>query len=483
MTRPLQPATSQYSAGTSHRQPALPPLVLPASVLAFLTIGWGPNMPLAGGSLLVLLLGCALLWRPGETPILLYAFAIQWLEASLAIFYANLFGENIDWASTYGANMQFATALSLVGLLVLAVGMRLAAGPPRAIDAHIARTQAVRIPQQTWFALYIAAFLVATCAQMLAREIPGLSQPLLVLANFKWAAFVILTYVSFVRLDAKRKLWLIVFLTELFLSIGGYFSSFKFVFIYTFIGVVAAGIRFSFSQILGLAALGAVAVFFGTAWTAIKVDYRAFVSGGETAQIVTVDRIQQVGIIIELLSDLDASGLQDGLDRLARRVTYVEFFGVATNYVPRVAPYEEGALWLDAITRPFMPRLFFPDKEIIDESALTNKYTRLSVAGAMQGTQISIGYLGESYIDFGPYGMMAALFALGLFLGRIYAWLVKGRNSRGVLGMGLASMLLIPVGAIGNSSAKMFGSIVVSLLVVWLLNRFVVPKFLPWLRA
>ena len=80
---------------------------------------------------------------------------------------------------------------------------------------------------------------------------------------------------------------------------------------------------------------------------------------------------------------------------MVRRLSYVEyFFGAVLDYVPRIVPHEDGALWWDAISRPFMPRFFFTDKAIIDDFERTNKYTGFAVSGANEGTSISIGYMG-----------------------------------------------------------------------------------------
>jgi hypothetical protein len=91
---------------------------------------------------------------------------------------------------------------------------------------------------------------------------------------------------------------------------------------------------------------------------------------------------------------------------------------------------------------------------------------------------VSIGYIGEAYIDFGKIGMMVVLFALGLTLGRIHSWLTLDHRLRGVIGMGLSSAILLQAAGVGSSSAKMLGGLAVSVLVVWLLNRFVLPNFL-----
>ena len=98
-----------------------------------------------------------------------------------------------------------------------------------------------------------------------------------------------------------------------------------------------------------------------------------------------------------------ASSFGNATQGMLDRLSYVDFFAVVLETVPSQLPHENGALWLDAITRPFMPRLFFPSKTVIDDSERTNYYTGLGVAGAEEGTSISLGYVAESYIDFGGH--------------------------------------------------------------------------------
>jgi hypothetical protein len=145
-------------------------------------------------------------------------------------------------------------------------------------------------------------------------------------------------------------------------------------------------------------------------------------------------------------------------------------------------PHENGALFWDAVSRPVMPRLLFPDKEAIDDSVRTNHYTG-GLSGTSEGTSISLGYVAESYIDFGTIGMFPALFLVGLLFGRIYRGLLRWRASRGLLGMGLASAVLTGGAALENSFTKTFGGVAVALLVAVLLAGLVLPRWAPWLRA
>ena len=305
---------------------------------------------------------------------------------------------------------------------------------------------------------------------------------MLALASLKWAFYFMLAYRALIGARRERSVLALVFLVELVSAIGGYFADFRTVFFVTTFAVVAAGVRFSPRALLGLGVLAALLFTVAVLWTAIKGEYRAFVSGGVAAQIVTVDYPARLAKVAELVGDLDHEKLVLGVDQLLRRLTYVEFFGVVLTYVPSQMPHENGALFWDAVSRPFMPRLFFPDKEVIDDSVRSNLYTG-GVAAISEGTSISLGYVAESYIDFGAIGMFPALFLIGLMFGRIYRGLLRWTASRGLLGMGLASGVLTGAAALETSFTKAFGGIAVALLVAVLLAGLVLPRWAPWLRA
>src|SRR5262245_15164181 len=85
------------------------PVILPAGILLFLLAGTGPNSLLAMGAILALVLGANLLWRPGESPIFLFIFALQWVQASTSIFQANAAAVPANDVSLLGADIERAT--------------------------------------------------------------------------------------------------------------------------------------------------------------------------------------------------------------------------------------------------------------------------------------------------------------------------------------------------------------------------------------
>jgi hypothetical protein len=454
-------------------------LVLALTVSIFLIGGIGPNAALAVLSAVVFFVGGILLWRPGQPPVLLLLFGYQWVQASILIFQANWFGLEVSTRAP-GGDVDTAILLTLGGLASMAIGMRWGAGAQRMGGLIAAQTVALSQPISRWFSLYLFSSAVATLALALAWKVPGLVQPLLALVSLKWAFFFMLAYATFVRTRSIGTFFVIAFALELALGIGGFFSDFKTVFFVTLLAGAASGKKLSARTVFSLGSFAALLIAFGVVWTAVKKDYRDFVSGGSGSQIVTVDYWTAVTKLGELVSALDGEALAQAGDNMVQRLSYVEFFASALEYVPNLVPHENGALMWDAISRPFMPRILFPDKASIDDSMRTNLYTG-GAAGNYAGTSISLGWIAETYIDFGEFLMMAAIFLVGYFYGRIYRWCLGGEHPQGLMGFAFATAVLLPYIGLETSFTKTFGGVAASVVMVLLIMKFVMPRWFPWL--
>jgi hypothetical protein len=459
------------ATGTVATRPALPPATVGIAAAIFVIGGLGPNTLLAVLAIAVLIFGAFFLWRPGESPILLFVFGYQWLQASIKIFQANWSGIDVAGLIEYGGDIRLAIVLSLFGLLALALGLRIGAGSWNSQDSVLARSTASRFAPQYWFRLYVVAFVFATFAQSFAWEVPGLSQPLLALASVKWAFFWMLAFATFTQPGKSKSYCLFALAIELILGVGGYFADFKTPLMFILLASMAAGVRLSINRFLWLLTLVVMALTMAVAWSAVKTDYRKFISGGAKAQIVTVGYVERIRTLVDMLEQLDGNAMGDASQKLLQRISYVDFFGVVLDTVPRVLPHEGGALWWDAISRPFMPRILFPEKLGIDDSMRTNYYTGLNLPASEEGTSISIGYMGEAYIDFGAFGMMVPIFGLGLLLGSFYRLMLRRDPSR-LLGMALATATISGASFLESSITKVFGGLVVAMLVSLAITRF-----------
>lgn len=470
-------------SATSPRSAApLPGAVIVGAVLLAILNLPAENALLTTFSLVVLVAGVALLWRPGEPPMGLFIFAYQWLQASISAFHANWLGIDVSAYTIYGGDNKSAILLTLAGLLFLALGMRLGSGPPDRAASRQAREAVLARPLATWFFLYLAASIVAVSALQAAALIPGLAQPLLALAGLKWAFFMMFAYASFVRNQLGNPLFSCVFLAELAMSTGGYFSDFKTVMFFTLFATAMAGTRLRGLHIAGGAILVCLIVVSGILWTAIKEDYRNAASGGSASQAVTLDLGDRLATIAQLLGRLDGASMSEATGKMLHRISYVELFAVVLARVPQTIPHEKGALLLDAASRPFMPRILFADKSQVDDTRRTNYYTG-GLSGTYRGTSISLGYMAELYIDFGPLPMMAVILVFGYLYGRIYRWLVHSARAGPLLGFTSACAILAQAALLEVSLAKLVGGVMVSVLLTALFVRLVAPRLRAWLEA
>ena len=432
----------------------------------------GINSGLALVAVVVLWLGLHLLWRKNISPILFFVFAYQWLQASVLIFKANYEGISIASLHTFNGQMTQAIILSLISLSFLALGMRQGIGRGSLVNVAMLRAQVVEKPPEYWFKVFALFWIISILAPIGSTLIPGLRQVFLAFTGLKWAFFWVFTYAIFNRGNTPRKLWWIVFFSELVLSFGGFFSDFKTILIVTLLAVIPAGVRLRPARLMGLVGLIAIALYLGVVWTAVKDDYRRFLNKGENAQVVLVGINERYTYLTNAITDLDSTTMRLAFDNMLDRISYIGFFALVLDEVPARMDHEYGAVWGDAMLRPFMPRIIFSGKSAINDSDFTSKYTGGNVVGeGDQATSISIGYIGESYIDFGHYLMMAPIFLLGLIYGKFYKWMCNYRNVQGVIGMGLATSVLLPAAVLETSITKLVGGLVVSALVAWLVAR------------
>jgi hypothetical protein len=446
----------------------------PLSLLPIAMIG--PNTSLALYACFALGLGTSLLWRPGEPPILFLIFLYQWVQSASGLFYANLQGLPINLVPELEGRHEMAVFLLLTGLLVLTVAIRLAAGP--SIRGLFPRVQAfvVARPLRFWTQLFVVAWIFSAACTSAAWALNGLRQVLLNLANTGWAAFLLLTLATFAVPNRSKVPWILVFGFLFAISVGGYFSSFKDVFFYGLIGLVASNVRFRFRVLLPITILASILLFFGLVWTAVKTEYRDFVNQGSKQQVVLVSYSHRIAEIASLVTNLNGQDLSVAADNMMRRLMYFKFFGVVLDRVPNVLPYADGHIWGDAVRRPFMPRLLFPNKSAVNDSDLTNRYTGIRVATASEGASISMGYMAEAYIDFGYIFMFVPIAGLGLFLGALYRRLLSLSGLGAALGVALAPFALMPALLSETSSLKLVPALCLSIVSCWLILNFLAPR-------
>lgn len=446
-----------------------PVLLVPAAIA-------GPNALLCVFAVAVLAAGLGLLWRPGEPPILLFVFLCQWVQSSAGAFYGNMIGTPLAEVTRFPGHHDLASALMLTGTLVLACAMRVAAG---SVLIDLNERMKIFVGSRSfrfWLGVYILTLFLAAACEMLAAQAGGLRVPLITMAAVKWVGFVLLTFAAFAGPHRNAiPVWCAVFAIQLVLSFGGYFAKFNEVFLFSLFGLAASNVRLGPRILVPSALLVVLMIGLGLVWTAVKGDYRSFVNAGSGQQVVLVELDERVDELVRLVGTLDERAIRLAADDYVARLMYHQFFGTAAANVPQSIPYADGAIWGEAVTRSFTPRFLFPDKRAVNDSDLTNQYTGLNVATVEQGTSISLGYMAEAYIDFGPLLMFGPIAALGVGLGCFYRWLLQRPGPLAVLGAALAPFALLPALFAETSSLKMIPSLILTLITCMVVTKILAP--------
>jgi hypothetical protein len=421
------------------------------------------NPALTGAGLLVLPALFWLLWKTGEPPVLLFAAAFQWVQVFVPVIKADGAGETIaDNAGLLA--VETAAWLGLLAILALAVGMRLGRGTTTLATPRELRALSTELSPPRVLTAYFVCLVLPWFAASVAQALPGLRQALLSLTLFRWILAFIVFWGATGDPRFKREST-IVLIVELALGFGGFFSSFKTIIFLAVIVVLGSRIRVT-RFVRPATLLLALCVLLTTYWQAIKVDYRAFLNQGARDQSIQVAPSERAVYLVHRTLDLTFNEMYGGLESGIERLGYLHFFGLSIQQVPAFTPHQGGRLWREAIDHVLMPRLFFPDKAAISDSARTREFSGVRVAGEGEGTEISLGYAADSYIDFGPTLMFAPIFLIGLGLGWSYRWLATRVTNR-LMGLAAGTTLILVHGInFGASNIKLLGGVLTTSLVL-----------------
>lgn len=431
------------------------------------------NALLTSASILTLLALVRLLWRSGEPPALLFATGYQWLQVSTLVFVADYRGVPVS-AISISTHVETAIWLSLAGVLVLGLGIALSLRMlVRNTQDIVAKNVRALSPDRV-FAVYVISALLALPIPTIAIRLLPLAQFLYAIVSVKWIFYMILGFVT-IRRKTKVSYFVIATCLELLAGIG-FFAEFKTVLLVAGLVLLSSHSRFSVRTVAVVGATGTVAFLLGLMWMSIREDYRSILNQGTRQQAVLVSPSQRVTAFANLVGNLDSKTLGDAVQLTLTRLAYVDYFGSAIGYVPARRGYENGTLLWRAVVHTFVPRFIDPSKPILEsDSEITMRYTGLSLASTEEGTSIGLGYMAETYIDFGPAGMFVPVFVFGLIWGAMYAHLCSNKRLA-LYGQASAAVLLLRASQFEIAEVKLLGGMISLFLILAVLLHYVMPS-------
>jgi hypothetical protein len=459
--------------GQSTRRSGHPAKPVVSGVVALMLVGViaspSPLVVLASCIVAICILIC--LWRPGQPPILLLPAFYQFMQVALKPYMTVFSGSSLQDLADFGENLEPAALFSLAAIAVLALGLRIGAGRARARNAAVDDW-----PFKQLLAVSIAAIIVGNVLGRYGEMFGTAKQIVLALSGIGSAGLFVLAYAT---MRLRRGLgWLaIVVASQIGIGMTGFFGGFQTTVLVLLCATLAAHSTLRARGIV-LLALGAVltlglAVF----WTSGKSQYRAFLSEGTDQQVVLQPLDKRVGYLVNKAAGFDSQQFAEGLTHLLARISYIDFLAVTMERVPAVIPHENGALLERGIWHVLTPRILFPDKpDLPSDTKVTARYTGLNaVVFADENTSISIGYLGELYIDFGIGGALLAVFLMSLAYGRCYRAIRDHSRTPSFVNYGLCMMLALAFAVFETALVKTIGSILTVAAVALLIQRLIWP--------
>lgn len=444
-----------------------------AWVISFVLSLWGlltPNPLETIISCLIFPILFSLLWRSGEIPVLLFAVSFQSLSIITPIINANLLGMSLE-QQFGGTELALSFYFSAISIVVLAIAIKIGAGKILNTNLSKINVNSSQLKPSLLAIAYLFFFIFSLVLIPLGFANPTITQIILPISSLKWFIVFLIAWTGS-RQNNFKPLMYTVLVIELILGFTGFFSGFKTIF-FLLIIVSSSNIRRLKDILKPTYLLLFVAVFILTIyWQSIKSDYRSYVNLGNNTQTVEVSLSDRIDFHLNNIKDFNLEDFNSGLDSGLRRLGYLEFFSYSIRQVPSNIPYQNGRLWAEAIYHILTPRFLFPDKPSINDSDRTNEFTGIQVAGVEQGTSISIGYMGESYIDFGFPLMIFPIFILGYYYGRSYRMLTNMSNYP-LLGLAASTILILNIGiAVETSNLKIVGGSVSTLIIYFLMLKF-----------
>jgi hypothetical protein len=413
-------------------------------------------------------------YKPGVFSVL----AIQhFLQISTGVWLCNYLGKEIDY-NTY--NRSTATIASCIGLLfLLAPVFYIQNNIPKQTFVSL-RVYANKFSTVKVLQLYIICYFIASSLGIAASSFGGIAQIMVSLVKVKWIFFLLFGYQCFLKNEKKNFFYLCVGL-EFLSGFFSFFSEFKTVIYFLMILVLSLVEKLNFKQVFFVSVIAVCLIIFGLFWTNVKGEYRSFLNSGTTNQVVSVDRDAALDKLYDLSNKVDNNKFTDATGQMLDRMQYTYHFAKTIDRMPSIIPFENGANWLKSLEFATTPRFLNPDKATYDATGKTIFYTGIRYAGKEKGVSFSLGYFADCYIDFGIWGMMFMLLALGTSYALIYKYLLQKSSNNLVFNYAVVGAFFLEFNAIEMDSTYFLGRLFSSLVTFYLLIQFFFPSAIKYI--
>lgn len=452
--------------------------------LLYVTI-FTPNLFITIPVILFPIFAYKLFWIDKQPNVLFFGMMLQFVSASAQLLYCNFLGISIE--SRFADATQFpadkmaeATILSVIGLYFFSLGIYIVT---RKLKFLSVEEKAIEYSPIKVLTIYIGVSMLIYLTSAVIWVFPGLVQFVFFFFYIKWGFFIFCFYIIHKKGLLVRNYFYLFLAAEIVVSTSSFFAgAFLNLTSFTVLSLILLQPKLNPKTYFFILIFTGVLFHFLVIWSAIKGEYRSFLSAGQTTQSVNVSRESANEKLIELYNNLDDQKYKEGLDKFIDRLGYIQFFGAVLAYVPKTEPHQNGEIYLNAVQHYLVPRFLNPNKKVLDDTKHTMKYTGIYLSGMESATSFSIGYVGDAYIDFGPIYMHVLLFAFGALFGVFYKYFIK-RSPNVFWQWIFTGPFFLLVNIYGTDTSKALGWVLIYFLTVALARKQLIKRLDPLMRA
>jgi hypothetical protein len=347
------------------------------------------------------------------TPIMVFLIAINMLSIWADVLNIDLTEQGLGLYAVV-RNQRDAIVYSSIALGALALGMtagqRFGNRKQEPSQSDILAEGLRNSPKRIAF-VYFVFLPIAIIIGKIGNSFPGLSQPAYALSMLR---FVLIYWLSTsVFITNRNYVWLVaVLLCEMISgSTGGFSTGYTDGIFLVLIAIAESKRRLPARQVVFALGASIVVIYLSLIWTGVKQEFRSHILPKESA-------LNSVAWLVNKYADPDLATMKSA-SKLLERVGYTQFYAMVLGRETQ----QFGGNYERAVEHILKPRLLFPDKATLDDSAQTNAVLGLRINTAV--TSIGLGYVAEAHIDFGFPGLLAPMLALGAIVGAIYSYFLS----------------------------------------------------------
>jgi hypothetical protein len=424
-----------------------------------------------------------LLWIDNQPNVLFFGMMMQWLSSATQLVYCNFLRITLEERAKNGSfpshTMQDATSYSMIGLYAFTLGLFLVIKNIKHQNVDIILS--VYNPKKVLF-LYSGVSLTVFITSGIIWNYPAFVQYFYFLFFIKWGFFVITFYIVHKNEPSLRKFLYVVIAIEILLSFASFFAgNFLNIAIFFVLSLVLLQPKVNLRVYLFLTIASVLLIHLLILWSAIKGEYRSFVSAGQLTQSLQVSSTEANDKLTSLIANVNEQQYQKGIETFVDRLGYIQFFAATLDYVPKRVPHQNGAIYLSAAQHYLVPRFLNPNKIELDDTKHTQEFTGISLSGRELATSFSLGYIADAYIDFGPIYMHIVLFFFGALFGIFYKFLFSNApNAMWSWILTVPFFLLININ--GTDTKKALGWVLIYFLVISIVRKQLIKRLDPLMR-